>query len=153
MHIYPNFSTRSRRPLYEKPYQFFTLPPWHVVAHNENAWYSALGVLGANDPKGGWIAEWKREELLLEIYSGGYKKSTRAAKKLLSHIMTAGTYKGLEQENALPLASQLTFVRRIHTCLVSFPSYTHQGTMYFQRGIDLIITFFGDNFIILLSRK
>ena len=40
-----------------------------------------------------------------------------------------GTYEGLEQENALPLASQLTFVRRIHTCLVSFLSYTHQGTV------------------------
>ena len=66
---------------------------------------------------------------MLEIYSGGYKKSTRAAKKLLSHIMTEGTYEVLEQENALPLASQLTFVRRIHTCLVSFLSYTHQGTV------------------------
>ena len=27
-----------------------SLPPWHVVAHNENAWFSERSVLGANDP-------------------------------------------------------------------------------------------------------
>ena len=56
----------------------------------------------------------EERKLLLKIYSGSNKKH-ESHKKLLSHIMTEGTHEGLGQENALPLASQLTFVGRIHT--------------------------------------
>ena len=42
----PKFRHSQRRPLYEKPDQFFTLPPRHVGEHNENAWFSERGSVG-----------------------------------------------------------------------------------------------------------
>lgn len=66
---------------------------------------------------------------LVENLFGQLQEKHEGRTMRLSQIMTEGTYEGLGQENALPIASQLTFVRWIHIYRASLPRYPRPDTL------------------------